>query len=99
MAQDQVSPARLQVFDAACSAGREIFVVKDAKYDSATIATGVDGAVVEIIGISSRLRKMVHKAPDRGASQAAEILEILKDLHNYACIAMMELSDNNWDGK
>jgi len=99
MAQDQVPQARVDVFDAACLEGKKVFLVRDAQYDGATVATGVQGAVVEVVGISARLRKMVLKAPDRGESQAEEILKILVDLHNYANIAMMELSDGNWVGK
>jgi len=99
MAQNQVPPERVQLFDSACGAGKEIFLIRDAQYDGSTVATGVQGAVVEVVGISARLRKMVLKSPDRGESQAEEILKILEDLHNYACIAMMELSDGNWVGK
>ena len=97
--QNTLSNGRVQIFDAACQASRDVFVEKDFEYGSATSSTGVLGAVVEIIGISARLRKLVLKSSDNGASKKAEISAILKDLHNYANIGLIELADDNWSGK
>lgn len=94
MAQD-----RNETFDLVCEASKKIFVVKDAEYDHATSATGVLGATVELVGIIARLKKMVLKSPDNGASKKDELKAILKDAHNYVNIAMIELADDNWSGK
>jgi len=39
------------------------------------------------------------KSPDNGASNRADVVQIANDLHNYANILLIELSDNNWSGK
>ena len=94
-----IAQERIETFDRACQAGKAIFLEKDAQYGSATSATGVLGATVEVVGIAARLKKLVMKSPDNGASNRADVVQIANDLHNYANILLIELSDNNWSGK
>jgi hypothetical protein len=94
-----MAETRSETFKRVCAAGQNLFDKKDAEYGSATSETGVQGAVVEFVGISARLKQMVLRSPDHGASKSAEIAELLKDAHNYANIALMELADENWIGR
>lgn len=90
---------RLDVFRKVCKAGEEIFVEKNDKYDDAIVSTGVLGASVELVGTVARLKKLVIKANDAGASHSTELVDIFKDIHNYANIALMMLSEDNWKGQ
>lgn len=90
---------RLKNFDRACAAGRRIFVEKELQYEDAIAATGVLGAAVEIIGLAARIKKFVLKGGDGGQSHKAEIMEVAKDLHNYADILMLMAADENWTPK
>lgn len=90
---------RGRVFDEVCEASKEIFEDRNVKYGDAIVSTGVLGAVVELIGNVARLRKMVLQSNDAGESHVNEIVEILKDVHNYSNIAIMMASEDNWKGK
>jgi len=89
---------RLKQFDKVCAAGRKIFEEKNAQYGDSFARTGVLGATVTMIGDVDRLRQMVLKSPDFGKSQQSSIVEVLKDVHNYANMALLLLAEGNWDG-
>lgn len=95
--EDQ-DPARLKQFDKVCVAGRKIFVEKNAKYGDSFARTGVLGATVTMIGDVDRLRQMVLKSSDFGAGQQADVVAVLKDVHNYANMALLMIAEGNWDG-
>jgi hypothetical protein len=89
---------RVTQFSAACKSGKEIFIKKNEEYGDSISSTGVLGAVTTLVGDTARLRKLVLKASDRGRSEQKLIVEVLKDIHNYANIALMMIADKNWDG-
>lgn len=86
-------------FQKACRAGEKIFVEKNAQYGDTITATGVLGASVELIGTSARLKQLVLKSGDGGEAAKKELVDILKDIHNYANIALLMLAENNWTGE
>ena len=96
---DKMAEDRNSTFDRVDAACKTLFVEKDKKYGHATVETGVQGAVVELVGITARLKQLVLRSADHGASEVAELAEILKDAHNYANIALMEMADDNWIGR
>lgn len=91
--------ARTAQFQKACKAGEKIFVERNAQYGDAVVATGVLGASVELVGTSSRLKQLVLKSGDGGEAAKKELVDIFKDLHNYANIGLMMLAENNWTGE
>jgi hypothetical protein len=96
---DKMAEDRNSTFDRVDAACKALFVERDAKYGHATVETGVQGAVVELVGITARLKQMVLRSADHGASQVEDLAQILKDAHNYANIALMEMADDNWIGR
>lgn len=90
---------RLTQFKKVCAAGEAVFIDRNAQYGDAIKATGVLGASVELIGTSARLRQLVLKSGDGGESNKKDLVEVFKDLHNYANIALMMLAENNWTGE
>jgi hypothetical protein len=98
----QIDPGtadRLPVYDKACAASRAVFVERNQQYGDSISSTGVLGATVELIGNTARLKQLVLKAQDAGASNQDQIIEIAKDLHNYADILLMMIAEDNWKGK
>lgn len=89
----------LEEFSSKCRQSGTLFKLKNEDYGNAIDAGGVIGAVIEIIGIAARLMVMVLHSPDTGRSKRDEILDKLRDLHNYANIAMMMVDRDNWEGE
>ena len=90
---------RSQQVDRVDKSCKELFLQKNDQYDDTIAATGVLGASVELLGAASRLKKLVLKDPKHGESNAEVLIDVLKDLHNYANIALIMLSEDNWSGK
>ena len=88
--------SRLEQFDDICVVSRKLFSKKNEQYADSIARTGVIGAAVSIVGISARIEHMVIGAPDAGKSNADEIVELIKDLHNYANIMGIMIMDDNW---
>ncbi|KKN66958.1 hypothetical protein LCGC14_0466380 [marine sediment metagenome] len=90
--------ARSNQFNKACASGKKIFVQRNEEYGDTITVTGVLGASVELIGVSARLRPLVLKDPGHGKNNREALINVFKDLHNYANIALMMLAADNWDG-
>jgi len=86
-------------FIAICVESQELFKIKNAQYGDAIWSTGVLGATVEIIGATARLPQLVLRDPTHGRTNKQNLIDIFKDLHNYAIIALMMLQANNWEGE
>jgi len=89
---------RIAQFDEICDAARELFIQKNGPehYADSIADTGVIGAVVSVVGITARLKRMVIARPDAGKSLRDELVEIVKDLLVYAAIVGMMIMDDNW---
>jgi len=90
---------RLRAYDETFFAARAHFMRKNLQYGNAIGETGVLGAVVEFVGITSRLKNLVLRSSDHGRSQKEKLQEILKDLVNYSLFSVMFLAEENWEGK
>lgn len=88
--------ARLDQFDAICDGSRDLFEEKNKQYADSIARTGAIGAAVSIAGISARIEHMIIGAADAGASQEKELVELVKDLHNYSNILGIMIMDGNW---
>jgi len=87
---------RSQQFDEIVASAKELFLQKNKQYGDAIAETGVLGAVVSIVGLNARLKKIVLASSDAGKSQEEALKDILKDTLNYAAIAGMMIMDDNW---
>lgn len=85
-------------FKTICASSHRLFRRKNYEYRDTIVETGVLGAAVELVGIAGRLKALVLKNRDHGRSHRDELIDILKDAHNYANIALMMLAEENWDG-
>ena len=90
---------RSETFKRVCKSSLDLFVEKNEKYDDSITATGVLGASIELVGTVARLKKLVIRAQDAGASESEKLVDIFKDIHNYANIALMMLAEDNWRGR
>ena len=96
----KMAETRVGTFDRVCESSREVFVQKNEEYGDSIVATGVLGASVELVGTSARLKKLAIRATDEEIlKNTEELVQIFKDLHNYANIALMMLSDENLRGR
>ena len=89
---------RAKHFEAICDENTKLFREKNAEYGDSTLATGVVGAVTELVGCVARLVVLVLQSPNRGKDNRQQIIDKLRDTHNYANIAMMQLEYDNWEG-
>lgn len=87
---------REEQFNTACEAGLSVFMQRNEEYGDAIKSTGVLGASVELIGNVARLKKLVLKDPEFGKGNREVLLEVLKDIHNYANIALMMAGLDIW---
>lgn len=90
---------RLETFDAIHARCRKLFEEKNTQYGDSISSTGVLGAVVALIGIAARLRPLVLLDPAHGKGNREVLADVFKDIQIYASIALIMLSDNNWDGE
>lgn len=90
---------QVKKFQEECVTATELFAEKNRLYGNAIVETGVLGAVVELVGITARLKQMVIRSSDAGASQADKLEDILMDAHNYVNIARMMLREGNYRGR
>lgn len=88
--------ARLKQFDQVVAGCRELFIEKNTQYSDAISRTGVLGSVVSIAGLSARLEHLVLAAPDAGKMQEEAVVDVIKDLLNYAAITGIMIMDDNW---
>lgn len=82
-----------------CEDSQDLFKVKNAQYGDAIWSTGVLGATVEIIGATARLPQLVLRSKDHGRENKSSLIDIFRDIHNYANIALMQLEADNWEGE
>jgi hypothetical protein len=94
MATTQVSR-----FAEQCKKGILLFAAKNEQYGNDFEKYGLLGVTCEILGALSRLPTMVLWSSDHGASQKEKLIDIFTDIHNYANMALMCISDDNWDGR
>lgn len=90
---------RNEQFQRACNSSQELFAEKNKQYGDSITTTGVLGAGVELVGLAARVKKLVVKAGDGGEANRDVLIDILKDIHNYANIALLMLAENNWTGE
>lgn len=86
-----VSTAMSQAFD--------LFQTKNRKYDNTIVKTGVLGAVIEIIGAAGRLPVMVLRSVGHGRNDRDKLIDVLRDILNYAAIALFMIESDNWEGE
>jgi len=82
-----------------CAAGAELFNIKNRQYGNAFQLYGVLGVVCEILGVAARLPQLVLWMPDHGRSSKETLIDIFTDIHNFANMALIVLSEDNWDGR
>jgi hypothetical protein len=75
-----------------------LFVQKNEEYGDTIKKTGVLGASVELIGTCARLPKLVLRSASRGRDNDAALRNVFMDIANYAVIALIMMSENNWEG-
>lgn len=75
-----------------------LFSQRNAEYGDAISENGVLGASIELRQKAARLRQLVLLAPGHGRDAEAQVKDTLRDMANYAIIALMLLEDGNWDG-
>lgn len=97
--QSTLQRARSNQFDRVCVASKKIFTQRNEQYGDTITVTGVLGAAVELIGTSARLRPLVLKDPEHGKNNRDALIDVLKDIHNYANIGLIMLAADNWDGE
>lgn len=83
-------------FDAVCESSRDLFAEKNKQYADSIGRTGVLGSVVSIAGLSARLEHLVLAAPDAGKSQEEAVIDVVKDILNYAAITGIMIMEDNW---
>lgn len=89
----------LSDFEFACKSAEALFEKRNKEYDGAFRRYGLLGVIFEILGILNRLPAMtIWKSPDE-ILNAAKLYDLFLDLHNYSCMALMLLEENNWNGK
>jgi hypothetical protein len=89
---------RNEQFEKACGSSQKLFAEKNEQYGDSITTTGVLGAGVELVGLAARVKKLVVKAGDGGEANRDALIDILKDIHNYANIALLMLAEDNWTG-
>jgi hypothetical protein len=89
---------RNEHFEKACESGQKLFAEKNSQYGDSIVNTGVLGAGVELVGLAGRVKKLVIKSGDGGEASRDALIDILKDIHNYANIALLMLAEDNWTG-
>lgn len=92
---------RVEQFCDMCYRATNLFARKNREYGDAIVATGVMGAMVEVITVAARVQTMLKNPenftiPDDFSN---ELWDKMLDLHNYANIVMMMIEDENWTGK
>jgi len=95
---DEVMEKRLDQFDRITAKSREIFNEKNRKYQDAVRDTGVNGAVVEFVGLTGRLKALVLRNETHGRDSIQELVNALMDAQVYSYIALMMVEDENWEG-
>ena len=90
---------RDEQFKAFCQDSLRIFQAKNRKYNDAIRRTGLLGACVEIVGASARLEPLILQNPNLDDLDVKAITNVLEDLHNYANIALIMLSESNYRGE
>lgn len=85
-------------FGQCCDEGFEVYLEKDAEYDSNYKEVGVIGVAADLLAVVARLKKLVMKAPDHGRSSRESILNVALDAHNFANLLKMVVLANNWEG-
>lgn len=89
----------VEMFKNVCENCGETFAIKNKAYGDAIWKTGVLGAVVELIGACARLPQMVLRSRFHGREIRENLVDVLKDIHNYAAIGLMMIESGNWEGE
>lgn len=87
---------RLVQFDAVVTSSRELFEEKNAQYADSISRTGVIGSVVAIAGLSARLEHLVLASSDAGKGEEEAVVDVVKDILNYAAITGIMIMSDNW---
>ena len=95
----ETTKARLESFDEACQAGRELFVRKNTEYGDSIRFGGVLAACYEIVGAAMRLPALVFFSSDHGRGKAEALYNVFQDIHNYSNIALLLMKESNWEGR
>lgn len=95
---EQMILKRVSDFATVCGSGSAMFAHKNLLYGDAIRFGGVLGAIYEMYGIVGRLHSLAVKPPNM-VDNAAAISDALEDLHNYAAIARMLLTEGNYKGE
>jgi hypothetical protein len=82
-----------------------LFEIKNAEYQDTISATGVLGAVIELIGVAARLKPLILNNPNFEYDFTTDpdfrksVGNVLMDLHNYSVIASIMFQNQNWRGR
>lgn len=96
---DEALASRVKQFKAVLRSAIQMFADKGIVYGDTTPETGVLGAVVELIGNTARLKRLVLRSPDLGLDEYAAVEDTLLDILIYAAIGLIHLDLDNWKGK
>lgn len=88
-----------ELFAQQCAKSQTLFEEKNKAYGDTIWKTGVLGACVELIGAVARLPIMVVRNPTHGRDVKAKLIDVLRDILNYAAIALMMVEHDNWEGE
>lgn len=89
----------VELFKNVCKDCGMLFEAKNRAYGDTIWKTGVLGAVVELIGACARLPQMVLRNEYHGRDVNENLVDVLKDIHNYAAIGLMMIESDNWEGE
>lgn len=78
---------------------KSIFAQKNREYGDSIRYGGVLGPIIEFIGLSGRLKKLIVLNPKHGRGLKKLLRNILMDMIVYSVIAMMMMNENNWEGE
>ena len=87
---------RLVQYDEVVASSRKLFEEKNWQYADSISRTGVIGSVVAIAGLSARLEHLVLASSDAGKEEEEAIVDIIKDILNYAAITGVMIMSDNW---
>lgn len=96
---NEITQARLKVYDSNVEVAREIFERKNCEYGDSIRFGGMLAASYEIVGAAMRLPNLVFFAQDHGRGKADKLYDIFMDIMNYANIALQMLREENYEGR
>jgi hypothetical protein len=82
-----------------CDENQKLFESKNFRYGGAYKYTGLLGCIFQIFGISMRITMLSSQNPMRIGEEKEALEDALRDLHNYANMALICLQEENYFGK